>query len=311
MKKKLFWMIMAMMLAVVTWAQTGDKKNEEKVTRLKNKLEAKIDYYNKNVSTMSSSAHELCLQRIGDLIESIRKYEPDFMITMENKPTYKMFTVNGVSFKMIIVEGSTTLDDFYIGETEVTQALWKAVMGEENNPSYFEGEDLPVESVYKWPQDNIIKNFLHKLYLQTGYEFRWPTPAEWEYAARGGMKSQGYKYSGSNAPDDVAWLWENSGDERLSGRKSDEKTDKNNCRTHMVKSKKPNELGIYDMTGNVWELCQGGYIRGGGWDTESLKWVWGGPSEEVDLIELIYSYGSVAIGINRVGLRLALSLQDK
>ena len=165
--KKVFMSVavVAMMIAVVTWAQTGDKKNEEKVTRLKNKLEAKIDYYNKNVSTMSPRAHELCLQGIGDLIESIRKYEPNFMRSTDDpdfvkpsddpafvKPTDKIFTVQGVSFKMIKVEGGTfqmgatseqggdvfndekpvhsvTLSDYHIGQTEVTQALWQAVMG--------------------------------------------------------------------------------------------------------------------------------------------------------------------------------------
>ena len=124
-----------------------------------------------------------------------------------------------------------TLSDYYIGKTEVTQALWKAVMG--NNPSYFEGENLPVECI-SWHD---CKTFISKLNALTGKNFRMPTEAEWEYAARGGSKSRGYKYSGSNTLDDVAWYSGNSDSE-----------------THEVGTKSPNELGLYDMSGNVSEL---------------------------------------------------------
>ncbi|MBO4802774.1 MAG: SUMF1/EgtB/PvdO family nonheme iron enzyme [Bacteroidaceae bacterium] len=169
------------------------------------------------------------------------------------------FTVKGVSFNMIFVEGGTftmgatleqgsdawddekpghqvTLSSYYIGETEVTQALWKAVMG--SNPSSFKGENRPVESV-SWDD---CKTFIRKLNSLTGKNFRLPSEAEWEFAARGGNKSQGYKYSGSNTLGNVAWYFDNSGIE-----------------THSVKSKSPNELGIYDMSGNVWEWCQDWY----------------------------------------------------
>ena len=125
-----------------------------------------------------------------------------------------------------------TLSDYYIGKTEVTQALWKAVMG--NNPSYFEGENLPVECI-SWHD---CKTFISKLNALTGKNFRMPTEAEWEYAARGGSKSRGYKYSGSNTLDDVAWYSGNSDSE-----------------THEVGTKSPNELGLYDMSGNVSEWC--------------------------------------------------------
>ena len=169
------------------------------------------------------------------------------------------FTVAGVSFTMVFVEGGTftmgatseqgsdadddekpthrvTLSDYYIGETEVTQALWKAVMG--SNPSYFKGDNLPVEQV----SYDDVKTFITKLNQKTGKTFRLPTEAEWEYAARGGGKSKGYKYSGSNNIDDVAWYYGNS-----------------NNKTHPVKTKRPNELGIYDMSGNVWEWCSDWY----------------------------------------------------
>jgi len=203
-----------------------------------------------------------------------------------NQTGDKTFTVGGVSFTMKSVEGGTftmgatseqgsdakddekpvhqvTLSSYYIGETEVTQELWKAVMG--SNPSEFKGSNLPVEKV-SWDD---CQGFVRKLNALTGQQFRLPTEAEWEYAARGGGKSKGYKYSGSNNIGDVAWYKDNSGGN-----------------THAVKTKSPNELGLYDMSGNVSEWCQDWYgsyassvqtnptgassgsyrvLRGGGW----------------------------------------------
>lgn len=185
-------------------------------------------------------------------------------------------TVNGVSFGMIKVKGGTfqmgapdsdtvaynlekpqhivTLGDFYIAETEVTQELWQAVMG--SNPSYYntKGADYPVENVTWYDCDD----FINRLNALTGKRFRMPTEAEWEYAARGGRNSRGYRYSGSNCLDDVAWYWKNSGDRYLQGNDSDWKWDtvmNNNCCTHPVRSKASNEIGLYDMNGNVWEWC--------------------------------------------------------
>lgn len=177
-----------------------------------------------------------------------------------NPPVTETFTVNGVSFKMVAVEGGTftmgataeqgsdaydwekpphqvTLSSYCIGETEVTQALWVAVMG--SNPSYFTGNlQRPVEHV-SW---NDCQTFISRLNDLTGKHFRLPTEAEWEFAARGGNKSQGYKYAGSDNIDNVAWYYSNSG-----------------STTHAVGTKSPNELGLYDMSGNVWECCQDWY----------------------------------------------------
>lgn len=178
------------------------------------------------------------------------------LVAVEGSQT---FTVNGVKFTMVPVEGGTftmgatseqgsdaeedekpahkvTLSDYYIGQTEVTQALWEAVMG--SNPSFFEGDNLPVEQV-SW---NDCQVFIQKLNQLTGKQFRLPTEAEWEYAARGGRKSQGYKYAGGNNIGSVAWYTGNSGIE-----------------THPIGTKQANELGIYDMSGNVYEWCSDWY----------------------------------------------------
>lgn len=178
------------------------------------------------------------------------------------------FTVEGVSFTMVPVEGGTfmmgnnqyswskpahevTLSDFCIGQTEVTQELWLAVMGV--NPSWFcsnEGyaDDLqrPVESV-NW---YACQDFIAKLNRLTGLNFRLPTEAEWEFAARGGNKSEGYRYAGSNDLNEVGWFTSNI-PSLVPGQ--------NGYGTQRVGIKKPNELGLYDMSGNVCEWCQDRY----------------------------------------------------
>ena len=183
-----------------------------------------------------------------------------------NPPETETFTVNGVTFTMVAVEGGTftmgASDDapdaydwekpahqvtitkgYCIGETEVTQSLWLAVMG--SNPSYFQGDlNRPVEQV-SW---NDCQQFITILNQLTGRTFRLPTEAEWEFAARGGKYSQGYKYAGSNDINEVAWYYDNIPTWGTEG-----------YGTQIVATKAPNELGLYDMSGNVWEWCQDWY----------------------------------------------------
>lgn len=173
------------------------------------------------------------------------------------------YSIDGSSDERPVHE--VTVSDFYIGRYEVTQHEWKTIMG--RNPSYFKGENRPVDYI-SWGD---VNDFIKRLRSLTGLNFRFPTEAEWEFAAKGGNRSKGYIYSGSNNPDEVAWFGSNS-----------------NEHTHNVGTKKANELGLYDMSGNVHEICLDWYgnysrqaqvnplgpddsssysivIRGGGW----------------------------------------------
>lgn len=165
---------------------------------------------------------------------------------------YKDYTVSGVTFRMIKVYNGTadlTSNYYYIGETEVTQALWNAVMDE--NPSVVKDDEVPVTNL----NTSNIKDFISKLSSKLGINFYLVTGNEFEFAAKGGNLSQGYKYSGSNTVGDVAWYNGNA------------------TQVQKVKTKKPNELGIYDMSGNVWELTSfnGGYTYcyGGAFSSEA------------------------------------------
>ena len=235
--------------------------------------------------------------------------------------TVETFTVNGVSFDMMPVEAGTFTmgatpeqgDDatdrekpahqvtltksYHIAATEVTQALWLAVMGE--NPSYFTGDlNRPVEQM-SW---NDCQTFITKLNQITGKTFRMPTEAEWEFAARGGNLSQGYKYAGSDNVDDVAWYSGNSGNT-----------------PHPVGTKMANELGLYDMSGNVMEWCQDFY---GDFTSEAQTDPTGPASQSNNehvyhsgcfdypahgcRVSFRYRSSPTYAGSNRLGLRLAL-----
>ncbi len=230
------------------------------------------------------------------------KEEPKKTITIADGVSLTMIRVEPGSFRMGSENGFseekpvhqvTLTKPYYLGETEVTQAQWRAVMG--NNPSYFQGDDRPVENV-SW---NEAMAFCQKLNDEgkapRGWKFTLPTEAQWEFAARGGNRSRGYTYSGSNDVDDVAWYYGNSGRERLDdlnvvATEAYDKLQSNACQTHAVRQKGANELGFYDMSGNVLEWCldwDGSYssgavtdpqgpdngsfrvLRGGGWSDDA------------------------------------------
>ena len=229
--------------------ETMERQLEQAYSRFSEISTIKVTSYESNEIVINIEDLKAKQKRVYS-VESTNKDQNDGSLS---------FTVNDVKFKMIAVEGGTfsmgatkeqepwalwdeepvrtvTLNDYYIGETEVSQTLWMAVMG--TNPSKYQSDNLPVENV---TFEQALK-FVSLLSQKTGKNFRLPTEAEWEYAARGGKDSQGYVYSGSNNPDEVAsfesWYHE---------------------KTFPIMTKKTNELGIYDMSGNVWEWCSDWY----------------------------------------------------
>jgi hypothetical protein len=150
--------------------------------------------------------------------------------------------LNNMGISMILVNASNPqFSDFYIMQTEVTQALWERIMN--SNPSLFKGSNKPIENI----DLTEIEFFIQRLNSRTGLKFRLPTVQEWIFAASGGETSRGFTYSGGNIIDNIAWYEENSQE------------------TKPVRQKSRNELGIYDMSGNVWERCQGNMMCGGSW----------------------------------------------
>ena len=242
-----------------TQALRGDVNNDGSVTI--NDVTVLIDYLLIGNDSMINLANADCDQN-GEVSISDVSALIDYLLIDKwpDEPEIQTFTVNGVSFQMVAVDGGTfmmgasddaaeaydnekpahkvTLSSYSIGKTEVTQALWIAVMG--NNPSNFPDDtSCPVEMV-SW---NDCQTFINTLNQMTGKSFRLPTEAEWEFAARGGNKSHGYTYAGSNNINEVAWFYSTV-----------------TCtHTFPVASKAPNELGLYDMSGNVSEWCQDYY----------------------------------------------------
>ena len=258
MKQKLCFLFALLLIAIAGNAKTSKDVNGDGVTNVSD-VTALV---NQIIGSGNYSADACDVNGDGVVNVSDVTALVNFIINGDSGEefTYETFNVNGVSFDMAEVEGGTftmgateeqgsdvsdnekpahqvMLSPYYIGKTEVTQELWEAVMG--SNPSFFSGnKNRPVENV-SWDDCQV---FINKLNGLTGKSFRLPTEAEWEYAARGGKKSKGYKYSGSNTIDDVAWYDTNSAGT-----------------THPVSSKAPNELGLYDMSGNVWEWCSDWY----------------------------------------------------
>ena len=224
---------------------TEQKKDLEEHNKI---LKEKVKYLEEKIKNLE--------EKIENLDSELGKYKnPKPTIENESQPQTEVFTVKGVSFKMVHVESGTfkmgantgdteayndekkahevTLSGYWISETQVTQELWLAVMDE--NPSKFKGDpNLPVEYV----SFEDCKEFIKRLNKLTRREFRLPTEAQWEFAARGGNLSKGYKYAGGD--DIYAMAWFNRNSER---------------KTHPVRELAPNELGIYDMSGNVHECC--------------------------------------------------------
>lgn len=224
---------------------------------------------------------------------------------MPQPEIYEEHLPGGVSFEMVKVEGGTfkrgkeqqvvTVPDFYIGKYLVTQSVWTVIMKE--NPSDFKGENHPVENV-SWDD---IQVFIKNLYGLTGKKYRLSSEAEWEYAARGGIYNQGQRYAGSNNLKEVGWYRTNS-----------------NGQTHPVGLKMPNELGLYDMSGNVWEWCadhwhidyEGAPVDGSPWTTggdEERRVVRGGSwySNVFDCRPSNRSWGITNVQSGDIGFRLA------
>ena len=252
--------LMAMCWMPMSALNVGDVNSDGEVS-IKD-VSALIDYL---LDSEGSAVNRALADVNGDGEVSIKDVSVmiDYLLTGEwpYVPVAEEFTVNGVTFKMMPVKGGTfmmgattetdnyarpwespvhevTLSDYSIGVTEVTQELWRAVMG--SNPSWYTSTNgyendftRPVEKV---SYDDCL-SFISRLNRLTGRTFRLPTEAEWEFAARGGNRSQGYRYAGSDDVEEVAWHKGNSGDV-----------------PHSVGTKAPNELGLYDMSGNVDEL---------------------------------------------------------
>ncbi|MCS6833366.1 MAG: formylglycine-generating enzyme family protein [Flammeovirgaceae bacterium] len=265
----MYYIIILLSLLFWTTEMSLSQEKEKKKEKAKKEKRAK-KHHQENTKTEPSLEQEAVKQS-----EETNKPQ-----TKEKKDFFEMVYIPAGSFKMGHETGEkmdkpvheVELDEYWIGKYEVTQAQWVEIMGE--NPSGFpDCPQCPIENVN---YDDILK-FIEKVNERSGYTYRLPTEAEWEYAARGGSQSKGYKFSGSNNINEVGWYWENSAQ-----------------KTHPVGQKKPNELGLYDMTGNVAEWCADWYsddyytrsprknpqgeekgvlrsVRGGSWEMDSRR----------------------------------------
>ena len=233
-------------------------------------------YYNLNAQNCRTLINQNIVANEDVIVEIANK--KNLADILERYSKLSVF-LDGVKIEMIPVKGYSG-GNFYIGKYPVTQAQWEAVMGD--NPSHFKGTNNPVEQVSLYDCNWFISK-LNRIY---GRKFRLPRESEWEFAARGGKNSGSYIYSGSDILNDVGWYNSNSGQQ-----------------SHPVGQKKPNELGIYDMTGNVWEWCEDFYeswesnrvFRGGSWLSEE-------PFCQVDH----RSYNSSYYKSHSLGFRLAM-----
>ena len=225
-------------------------KQYQQAASLENKYKGIKEYSSSFARNASSKSSEM--QKKIDALSKQSASEASYSngVLRVKGVEYPMVWVSGGDFEMGSSSGGSdekpvhtvSLDGYSIGKYEVTQELWEAVMG--SNPSYYKGPRKPVENV-SW---NDCDHFIRKLNKMTRQNFRLPTEAEWEYAARGGRNQNSYTYSGSNTVGTVAWYFDNSGSQ-----------------THEVGGKSPNSLGIHDMSGNVWEWCYdwyGSYLSG-------------------------------------------------
>ncbi len=239
--KNIFLSTLVLFLSATLFAQ-DDYTPEQEVTRLNkvinivveqnDRLKREIDSLKKTLASINEAKKE---------VPVIKPSQMEIMKLIDSR----MIRVDSGSFTMGCADEKDTtcyywekpahkvsINTFYMSKFPVTQKEWETIMS--SNPCYNHCPDCPVENV-TWED---AKKFIDKLNLMSGKRYRLPTEAEWEYAARGGNKSRGYKYAGDNDIEQVAWYYKNSGK-----------------RTHPVGKLKPNELGLYDMTGNVWQWC--------------------------------------------------------